>query len=666
MAIDVSRFREAFFDESEEGLSILESGLLSLESGNADPDTLNAVFRAAHSIKGGSATFGFPDIAEITHHLESLLDAARGGHRDLGRAEIDALLSAADLVRRQIAAARAGGRLEDAVWRPMLTRLEALGDSAHAHAAAPAPTAAATGWDIHFQPEPSLLKTGNDPLTLLRELCALGHCEVECDSSALPAFDSLAPDALYLDWRLRLHAAVNETALREIFAWVEDECQLSLTLLAPQVMAVTEAPKAPDVAEAQPMAETPGPQEKAPAGSAAAAPAVMEQASIRVPVSKVDVLINLVGELVITQASIAQESSGLDPIAHERLMNSLAELERNTRHLQEAVMTVRMMPVGTVFSRFPRMVRDLAGQLGKEIRLQMSGEATELDKGLIERLADPLTHLVRNAVDHGIETPDIRRARGKPDHGVLRLDAQQKSGQVLIEISDDGGGLDRERILAKARERGLITETPATDAEIWALIFEPGFSTAEAVTEVSGRGVGMDVVRRNIAALSGRIDIVSEAGRGTRLSIRLPLTLAILDGMQVGIGGEVYVLPLGEVIESAQPKPEDIEDVAGEHRLLRMRGEFVPLVSLRERLGIAGTAPALTESIAVLVGSENKRVALIVDELIGQQQAVVKSLTTNFRRVEGVAGTTILGDGRVALILDVADLVRGIRRAQAA
>ncbi|MCK5771040.1 chemotaxis protein CheA [Algiphilus sp.] len=682
MGIDVSRFREAFFDESEEGLATMESGLLALESGQADEDTLHAVFRAAHSIKGGAATFGFPDIAEVTHHLESLLDAARSGQRALGGAEIDALLGAADCVRRQIEAARAGEQIDAALLDPVLRTLEGLqqggAEPAPVVAPATADTPAQAGWDIHFVPEPDLLRTGNDPIAILRELHRLGACAVRCDASALPALDALTPDALYLDWRVALTGEASESAVREIFAWVEDDCALTVAPLAAAAVDGDRADTAPAV-EVEDAAEPGEPPVDATAPSSVTAPveaaapepararvSTIEQASIRVPVDKVDALINLVGELVITQAAIAQDSAGLDPVEHERLLNGLAELERNTRHLQEAVMSVRMMPVGTVFSRFPRMVRDLAGKLGKQVRLQMAGEATELDKGLIERLVDPLTHLVRNAVDHGIETPEARRAAGKPAAGTLSLAARHESGQVVLEITDDGAGLSRERIVAKARERGLITAEPATDAEVWQLIFEPGFSTADQVTDVSGRGVGMDVVRKNINALSGRMDVSSSLGEGTRLSIRLPLTLAILDGMQVAVGDQIFVLPLGEVIESMQPRPADIEGVAGRPSLLRMRGEFVPILPLRDLMHVDGEAPPLTEAIAVLVEAEGRRAALIVDELIGQQQAVVKSLTTNFRRVDGIAGATILGDGRVALILDVADIVRGMRRAQAA
>lgn len=658
MAIDVSRFREAFFDEADEGLATMESGLLALESGQADADTLHAVFRAAHSIKGGAATFGFPDIAEVTHHLESLLDAARTGSRELGAPEIDALLSAADCVRRQVAAAREGEVLDHDTLAPVLAALEALQDVAAPAATAAAPgTGGGAGWDIRFVPEPHLLKTGNDPIAILRELRALGDCELVCDSSALPALAELTPDQLYLDWRVRLHGDATEAAVRELFAWVEDDCQLEIVPLQAEQAASVDAAVVAEAAV------------EAPAAKPAAAPppaAQAEQASIRVPVDKVDALINLVGELVITQAAIAQDSAGLDPVVCERLLNGLSDLERNTRHLQEAVMAVRMMPVGTVFSRFPRMVRDLAGKLGKQVKLQMAGEATELDKGLIERLADPLTHLLRNAVDHGIEQPDVRKAAGKPAAGTLLLAARHESGQVVLEIADDGAGLNRERILAKARDRGLINQDPATDAEVWQLIFEPGFSTADEVTDVSGRGVGMDVVRKNITALSGRLDVASEAGVGTRLTLRLPLTLAIVDGMQVAVGDQIFVLPLGDVIESMQPRPDDIEGVGGRPSLLRMRGEFVPIVELRSRFGVGGEQPPLTEAIAVLVEAEGRRVALVVDALIGQQQAVVKSLASNFRRVDGVAGATILGDGRVALILDAADIVRGLSRAQAA
>jgi two-component system chemotaxis sensor kinase CheA len=379
-----------------------------------------------------------------------------------------------------------------------------------------------------------------------------------------------------------------------------------------------------------------------------------------VSVDKVDQLINLVGELVITQAMIEQRTHGLDPMLHEKLLNCVSQLTRNTRHLQEAVMSIRMMPMDYVFSRFPRMVRDLAAKLGKRVDFVTQGVATELDKGLIERIIDPLTHLVRNSVDHGIELPAVRQSSGKDATGRLTLSAMHRGGHVVIEVSDDGGGLKRERILAKARQQGLPVSDNMSDGEVWQLIFAPGFSTAETVTDVSGRGVGMDVVKRNITALGGQVDIRSVAGVGTTVSIALPLTLAILDGMSVRSGDEIYILPLNYVLESLQPRPQDISDIAGQGQVIRVRGEYLPLVSLRQVFSTSGQQDA-AQGIAVILEAEGNKAALLIDELVGQQQVVVKNLEANYRRVAGISGATILGDGSVALILDVSALLRASR-----
>ena len=392
------------------------------------------------------------------------------------------------------------------------------------------------------------------------------------------------------------------------------------------------------------------------------AAATQESSSIRVGIEKVDQLINLVGELVITQAMIEQRTDSLDPMLHERLLNSVSQLTRNTRDLQEAVMSIRMMPMDYVFSRFPRMVRDLAGKLGKKVDFITHGAATELDKGLIERIVDPLTHLVRNSIDHGIELPAVRAAAGKSEIGKLSLSAAHHGGNIVIEVSDDGGGLNREKILSKAKQQNLSVSDAMSDADVWQLIFAPGFSTAETVTDVSGRGVGMDVVKRNITAMGGVVDIRSGKGFGTTISISLPLTLAILDGMSIRVGEEIYILPLGYVIESLKPAPVDVKEISGQGRVVKVRGEYLPLIPLYQMFGIESTFIDPCEGIVVILESDGRKAALFVDDLVGQQQVVVKNLESNYRKVAGISGATILGDGGVSLIIDVAALLRSSRQ----
>ncbi len=691
MPIDMKQFQGVFFAESREGLDAMESGLLSLESAGNDPDTINTIFRAAHSIKGGAATFGFSAITGTTHLLETLLDQVRGGKRSVTPELSDALLASVDILRELLVAAETGDPDDTRPCAELNQRLSALLESGQAAAvvntvnsAAGKPAAAASsGWRVHFAPHPNLFITGNDPLRILRELDRLGDMQVECDTSALPALDALEPATSHLRWTLTLPASVKQAAIADAFAWVEDECDLSIEAITAAAPAV-EAP--PPAAAAQPAASAdvlPVPAKSAeivpmpaagerkdiakPGAAAAKAErgAAEVDSSIRVNISKVDALINLVGELVITQAMLRQQSHGLDPTQHEKLLNGLALLDRNTRDLQEAVMSVRMLPVEFVFSRFPRMVRDLAARLNKKVNLRTAGEGTELDKGVIERIVDPLVHLVRNSVDHGLETPEEREAAGKDPVGTVELEASHQGGHIVIEITDDGRGLNRERILRKAMERGLNAHEGMPDSEVWQLIFHPGLSTAEQITDVSGRGVGMDVVKSNITELGGEIDIESYPGEGTRVTIRLPLTLAILDGMTVAVGGETFVLPLGYVIEAMQPDLQEIRSVHGSGKVLKVRGDYLPLVNLAEfyRLG----DPRLDEnSLVVVVEGGGRKLALVVDELLGQQQVVVKNLEANYRRIPAVSGATILGDGRVALIVDVGGLVRALASSAAA
>ena len=659
--MDMSRFHAAFFEESREGLDTMESGLLGMEAGRSDADTINAIFRAAHSIKGGAGTFGFKYISDFTHVMETLLDEARAGKRHLDSAAVSVLLTSVDVLRGMIDHAENGSGLDqpaiDASKRDLDTLLTGV--------APPAPGAAATkpksdgpeSWRILFRPYPSLFLSGNDPLRMLRELDELGARDIACFDDTLPKFAELDPVNAYLGWSFVLPGTVKRAAIDDVFAWVEDQCDLVIEAIEPEpVQVVEEAPVAIAATEAVGDAHAPT------AGGSAA------ESSIRVGVGKVDALINLVGELVITQAMIRQRAESLDPVQFEGLLAAINQLERNSRDLQEAVMSVRMLPVDFAFSRFPRMVRDLATRLGKKVRLTTSGEQTELDKGVIEKIVDPLVHLVRNSIDHGLEAPEDRRAAGKDETGTIHLSAMHQGGHIVIEVTDDGRGLNRDKILQKAVERNLpIGENP-TDAQVWELIFHPGFSTADKLTDVSGRGVGMDVVRKNIQALGGSVDIRSETGKGSTMVIRLPLTLAILDGMTVAVGNEVFVVPLNVVVESLQPKGDEVRTIGGGDRVLRLREDYIPMLNLAERYGIgAGTTAVLdTPPIAVVVESERGRIALEVDELLGQQQVVIKNLESNYRKVAGVSGATILGDGRVALIVDADGLAQHVRLQDAA
>ena len=653
--MDITQFHAAFFEESREGLDAMESGLLGLEHAAGDMDAINVVFRAAHSIKGGAATFGFTAVTDLTHLLETLLDEARGGKRTLDGGAIGALLQAVDVLRGLLAVYEHGGadidgRIDHAALAQARAGLDRMlagaAGAATTQAVDAAPVAAPGGdWRIGFRPHPSMFMSGNDPLRILRELESLGPLQATCLDDRLPSFAELDPHDAHLAWDLTLPASVSRGAIDEAFAWVEDQCELN----------IGSAAAATPEAVATPPSEVSTTEEP---GAVPARRSTDAETSIRVAVAKVDALINLVGELVITQAMLRQRSEALDPAVHEALLTGLGQLERNTRDLQEAVMSVRMLPVEFAFSRFPRMVRDLAARLDKKVRLKSQGEATELDKGVIEKIVDPLVHLMRNAIDHGLEMPAERLAAGKDETGTISMSAAHQGGHIIIEVGDDGKGLDRERILRKAAERNLPLPENPTDAQVWDLVFHPGFSTADALTDLSGRGVGMDVVKSNIVALGGQVEIRSARNVGTTVSIKLPLTLAILDGMSVAVGDEVFILPLSMVVESLQPGPGEIKTIANDTRVLRVRDDYLPLLNLREQYRLPGSAAnaATSAPIAVVVESNGRRLALEVDELLGQQQVVVKNLETNYRRIPGVSGATILGDGRVALIVDAGGL----------
>jgi len=662
MSMDLQRFHATFFEESREGLDAMEAGLLEMEGGQQDPEVINSVFRAAHSIKGGAGTFGFDTIAGVTHVLETLLDELRAGKRPLEAAAVDAMLASVDVLRALLREAEHGQPADPAAVAAVKARLEAVlsGTAVAPAAAKQEETAEPEGWQIGFVPAPSLFMSGNDPLRIIRELETLGPLQVDARMERLPGFEQMDPLEAYIAWDLGLTGRIPRSKIEDTFAWVVDDCELDIQpILAPPSLATSAPAPVQEAAVEAAAASRPAAAGNAPANAAHEA-----ESSIRVSVDKVDALINLVGELVITQAMLKQVSGGLDPSHAERLLAGLDLLERNTRDLQEAVIGVRMLPVDAVFRRFPRLVRDLSSRLGKQVRLRTIGEGTELDKGLIEKIADPLVHLVRNSIDHGLEMPDVRKQAGKDETGTITLAASHQGGHIVIEVSDDGRGLNRDKILAKAHERGLAVPDNPSDAQVWDLIFQPGFSTADAVTDLSGRGVGMDVVRRNIQALGGEVQLESHPGAGTRVLIRLPLTLAILDGMTVSVAGETLILPLAYVLEALQPKAEDIRTMAGEGRVLRVRGEYLPILSLGSYYGYRTDSHA--DPLVVVVEGDGQKIALEVDELLGQQQVVVKNIENNYRRIGGVSGATILGDGRVALIVDVGGLVRSLRVPQAA
>jgi two-component system chemotaxis sensor kinase CheA len=734
MSVDMSQFYQVFFDETAEHLASMETLLLGLDTQAPSDEDLNAVFRCAHSIKGGSGTFGFTDMAAVTHVLESLLDKVRKHELALTSAMVDAFLKAGDVIRGQLAAHRGEGTADAALAAETCAALEALsGTGAPAHAA-PA-TAAAP----HQEPTEAPARqrvvllsfrapAGDASNNLLDEFRSIAAVEVVDRPRQSAAGRKGRPGK----WRLRLQTCATDDRLRGLADFVLEpgSVKFETVEVAPSVaadegygffeplpdLATTSAPSAqtygffddapgtptasaapaadPGYGFFEPLPAVPTPatavvgEDLSAANAAAAADArnygrratdhpgtdgsiagrrgndkvvvsaAAEASSIRVSVEKVDQLINLVGELVITQAMLAQTATQVDPVIYERLLNGLAQLDRNTRGLQEAVMSIRMMPISFVFSRFPRLVRDLAAKLGKQVELKTVGEGTELDKGVIEKIADPLTHLVRNSLDHGIESPEARLAAGKPERGTITLRAFHQGGNIMVEVGDDGGGLNRERILAKARERGMTAPDSMSDHDVWQLIFEPGFSTAAVVTDVSGRGVGMDVVKRNIVGMGGSVDIDSCAGLGSRISIRLPLTLAILDGLSVQVGPEIFIVPLTYITESLQPRTQDIRSVGGQGITVQVRGEYLPVVSLAQIFNIRSNVSRMEQGIFVILEADGVRVALAVDDLVSQHQVVIKSLETNYRKVHGVSGATIMGDGRVALILDVAALVR--------
>nr|WP_175501454.1 chemotaxis protein CheA [Pantoea varia] len=648
--MDISDFYQTFFDEADELLADMEQHLLGLDPQEPDSEQLNAIFRAAHSIKGGAGTFGFTVLQETTHILENILDGARRGEMQLSTDIINLFLETKDIMQEQLDAYKTAQEPNAESFKYICEALRQLALEAKGLPVdAPASVATASA-------EPA----SNGGLRV--QLIDLKEKEVDLmleEMSNLGTLTNVQKGSNMLDVCID---GVGKDDIVAVLCFVIDEAQIRFPAAdeAAPSAAVAEVAEvtAPTVEEVHTatVTELPVAAVKRESKRAAAPAKASESTSIRVAVEKVDQLINLVGELVITQSMLAQRSGELDPVAHGDLLNSMGQLERNARDLQESVMSIRMMPMEYVFSRFPRLVRDLASKLGKEVELTLLGSSTELDKSLIERIIDPLTHLVRNSLDHGIETPEKRLVAGKVATGNLTLSAEHQGGNICIEVSDDGAGLNRERILAKALSSGLPVHENMSDEEVGMLIFAPGFSTAEQVTDVSGRGVGMDVVKRNIQEMGGHVEIASKQGKGTTIRILLPLTLAILDGMSVRVADEVFILPLNAVMESLQPRDEDLKPMAGGECVLEVRGEYLPLVELWKVFDVQEAKTEATQGIVVILQSAGKRYALLVDQLIGQHQVVVKNLESNYRKVPGISAATILGDGSVALIVDVSAL----------
>ncbi len=703
MSLDMDQFHEVFFEESFESIDAMETALLRLTPGLADLETINTIFRTAHSIKGGAGMFGFNDIASFTHTMETLLDELRSHRLQVTTLMCDGLLQSVDVMRSLMTAQKAHQPLDLSVSQVLQQEFKRMiagegqpgaagAASAAANAATPAPvvvpaavavtaapaTLEAVIWNIGFKALPALLTRGNDPLRIFDELSGLGQLAVEADCSAVPDVDSIDPADCRIAWKLTLTSTAPRSAIELIFEWAEGDCELHIeragvAVVAAPVIAMPAAgvvaPAPVVVAEAAPVSTStpvPAPSPVAAPASTAAAPAAPAKAaaspdgnSIRVAIEKIDELLNTVGEIVITNSMLGQLAKDFVGVDADRLRSGLAQLETNVRELQESVMRVRMLPVGSVFSRFPRLVRDLSSRLGKQIRLQLAGEHTELDKTVLEKIGDPLVHLVRNSIDHGIELPAERIAAGKPEEGLVHLEAFHKGGSINIVISDDGHGLDSRKLIDKARSKGLIaTDAELTDEQAYELIFAPGFSTADKTTDLSGRGVGMDVVRRNIKELGGKVELKSVLGKGTTTTITLPLTLAIVDGQTVQVGTETYIVPLTAIVESLQLRDHGTHQVYQHGEVFHFRDDYLPIIRLHEVFGVEPRSRRIADGLLMVVEGDGRRAGLFIDHLLGQQQVVIKSLETNYARIEGVGGATILGEGAVALILDIPGLLR--------
>jgi two-component system chemotaxis sensor kinase CheA len=701
----LDQLKQTFFDECTELLQDIEVGLTEMRESGASDETINAVFRAVHSVKGGAGIFGFEALVEFAHVFETVLDAVR--HGDLGATSdvIDVLLPASDVLSDLVAMSRSGDAIPTGYGHECRSALEQLikkegAGEAEDDGPAPAdfddldfvpvrfdafddapPADSRACYAINFRPRPEMLKNANEPLYILRELRKLGDLELVAHID-LPPLSQLEPDHPYVGWTGTLRTTATRAAIDEVFEFVVGDCELEIgeieappaAIAAVEPVAMAAAPLASASAEPAETARAPAAvheeaardhapgsgAEKAEAGAPTGRgqPAKAQATTTRVELEKIDRVVNMVGELVIAQAMLGQIVQGLPEDVAGRLAQMLEEVAHHTRELKDSVMSMRAQPVGSVFQRMPRLIRELATKTGKKVRLETAGESTEVDRSIIERLSDPLTHIIRNSVDHGIEAPADRLAAGKSEEGTVRLAAEHRGGRIVIEVRDDGAGINPDRVLKKARERGLVAQDAVlTDDEITNLIFLPGFSTAEQISDISGRGVGMDVVRSNIQDLGGRISLKSERGRGMTIQLALPLTLAVMDGMVIKVGRETYVMPLPTIVECLRPSPSDIQNLLGTRGMLQLRGDLVPLVHLGDLLDVRGNPNDSNERVVIVTeAGDESRFGLIVDELLGHQQVVVKSIEESYGSVPGIAGATILGNGRVAFILDVEKL----------
>ncbi|WP_394126734.1 chemotaxis protein CheA [Vibrio hepatarius] len=671
MALDMEQLRKMFYEECRENLEVLEEVLLNLDLAHIEGESINTIFRAAHSIKGGAGTFNLLDISEFTHNVEAYLDLVRNQERTLTADSIDLLLKSGDCIHSMLEGHEQGTDVNLDLKQEVSEKLaELLGnDSSEAEATDAkeneeiinSPSNSEQVWNISFAPHQDMFFSGNDPLRILRELSELDDsCQIHINTSALPELQEIESELCFLSWSATISGALDLDLIKEIFEWVEDECDLTIELSQLNI----EQPTEDNQQIASPVTTVATTETKlAPENdtkSTKVAKSDSSVSSIRVDIDKVDSLINLVGELVITQSMLTEIGNDFSIDKLEKLKSGLDQLLQNSKDLQENVLNIRMLPMSFAFSRFPRLVRDLSSRLEKQVDLQIKGEQTELDKTVLERIVDPLVHLVRNGIDHGIEQPEQRLESGKSEIGVIELNAYHQGGAIVIEIRDDGAGLNCDKLWNKALEKGVLSQDSRreeySDKQIMNLIFAPGFSTAEEVSDISGRGVGMDVVRRNIEELGGHIEVESELGQGSRFTISLPLTLAILDGQLVRVAGEVYVIPLLTIVESIQIDPKCIKLASGGIELYRLREENIPILRLQEELEM-GSSGALDERILCFVEAAGNRVGLLLDELLDQQQVVIKSLESNYSKVAGISGATILGDGSVSLILDVQGLI---------
>ncbi|MDM8565198.1 chemotaxis protein CheA [Candidatus Halobeggiatoa sp. HSG11] len=706
--IDLTQVRGLFFEESFENLDVMESSLLDLEIETFNEELINNIFRAAHSIKGGAGIFHLDDIVTFAHNAETLLDEVREGKHDINQVLIDLLLRVGDILRIMLTASKDEVEYDtqemqicqEALKKALIESVENIEEIPTVESESVEESVenfvedieqTSKEWHIEFKPELPILKTGNDPINLFRELQELGELEIIANTDAMPDFADLEPQLCYLSWNLVLNTTADRADIEEVFEWIIDECELNITESVlensePKVESQEESEPVLEIIEETPEVETSATEEKTTVSedttytekvtiSEDTTEPVHEEDvvnkqlhtqsgtnSIRVGIDKIDNLINIVGELVITQSMLDQigENFAHSDIIH--LRDGLSQLERNTRELQENVMRIRMLPISVSFNRFPRLVHDLSTQLGKKVELILSGEHTELDKTVLEKMSDPLVHLVRNSLDHGIESPEQRKQVGKPEVGQLHLNAFHQSGNIVIQISDDGAGFDVERIRAKAVQKGWITqEEKITEEQLYEFIFQPGFSTSEEVSDLSGRGVGMDVVRRNIRALGGSIEVKSETGKGSKFSIRLPLTLAILDGQLVRVGNDIFVLPLLSIMESLRVQTKLVNSFTGTVEIYKLRDDYIPILRLYKLFDIENTTTKLEQGLLVIAEGDGQKIGLFVDELLSQQQIVIKNLENNYKKVQGVSGATILGDGNVALILDITGLIQLFR-----